>query len=72
MRTLLRHAATGRYYQSLGRWTVDPENAHDFGSITRAVSFAHKARLTDMEVALSFEHPEQATNVSLQDLVLNS
>ena len=70
MRTLLRHTSTGRYYQSLGKWTLDPEHAHDFGTIARAVKLVHKMGLSDMEVDLSFDSPEQASTVCFKELVL--
>ncbi len=70
MRTLLRQTSSGRYYQSLGKWTLDPEAAHDFGSIARAVSFVRKADLADMEVNLSFDNPEQAGSICFRELVL--
>ncbi len=70
MRTLLRHTSTGRYYQSAGAWTLDPENAHDFGSIARAVSVVQTRGLSDMEVDLTFDNPEQVTSVCFKELVL--
>jgi hypothetical protein len=56
MRTLLRHTATGQYFRSLGNWTIDPENAHDFGVVARAVKFVRKTRLPNMEVDIRFDN----------------
>ncbi len=70
MRTLLRHTLTGRYYQSLGKWTLDPEDAHDFGSIAQAVSVVQTRGLSDMEIDLTFDNPEQAPSVCFKELVL--
>jgi hypothetical protein len=55
MQTFLRHASTGQYFQSLDGWTPDRDNAHDFGLIARAVKFAQKTRLPNLELILSFD-----------------
>jgi len=55
MRTLLRHAPTGQYFQSLEKWTKIPEKAHDFGLIARALRFVTKAGFADMELILAFD-----------------
>ncbi len=68
MRTLLRHALTGQYYQSLGKWTTKQENAHDFRIITRAVNFARKTKSPNMEVDLAFDDPEEAASFRLEHL----
>jgi len=60
MRTLLRHAPTGHYFQSLEKWTTTSTNAHDFGFMDRAMRFVTKTGLTDMELILSFDDPSQA------------
>jgi hypothetical protein len=61
MRTLLRHAPTGQYFQSLEKWTKTPKKAHDFGFITRALRFVKKTGFADMELIVSFDHPRQPT-----------
>ncbi len=53
MRTLLRHAPTGQYFQSLDKWTKSPRKAHDFRFIDLALKFVHKTRFPDMELILS-------------------
>ncbi len=61
MQTFLRHASTGQYFQSLDCWTPDRDNAHDFGLIARAVKFAKKTRLPNLELVLSFDDPSRVT-----------
>ncbi len=69
MTTLLRQIATGRYYECSGKWTFDPDRAHDFGSVTRALNFVRKAGLSDIELDLSFDRPEEAAGIRFRDLV---
>jgi len=63
MRTLLRHAPTGQYFQSLEKWTRNPGKAHDFGFMARALRFVAKAGFPDMELILSFERPDQGAPI---------
>ncbi len=72
MRTLLRHALTGQYYRSLGKWTTDPDQAHDFRFVGRAVSFLRHTHSPNMEVDLSFEDPHEAASFRLSKLFGNS
>jgi hypothetical protein len=58
MKTLLRHASTGKYFQSLDKWTPEREQAHDFGIVRRAIKFAQKMRISDLELILSFDEPQ--------------
>jgi hypothetical protein len=55
MRTLLKHTPTGRYFQSLEKWTTKAQEAHDFGVITRALKFVSRAGFRDMELVLTLE-----------------
>ena len=55
MQTFLRHASTGQYFQSLNQWTPDRAQAHDFGMAARALKFAEKSRLPNLELILSFD-----------------
>ena len=59
MRTFLRHATTGQYFQSLDNWTADREEAHDFGLIARARRFARKIRLPSLEWIIDVDDPKQ-------------
>ena len=55
MRTLLRNIRTGQYFQSLEKWTSNPDEAHDFKHLGRAMKFAVKAGFTDMELVVAFD-----------------
>ena len=61
MKTLLRHAPTGQYFQSVDKWTCERDDAYDFGLIAKAMKFVHKAHLSGLELILSFESPKQAS-----------
>jgi hypothetical protein len=67
MKTLLRHATTGQYYQSSGKWTRNPERAYDFGLISQAVKFVRNTRCRNMELNLSFDNPQQAAAFSFKE-----
>ena len=69
MRTFLRHIATRQYYQSLQKWTPDRDEAYDFGLVSKAMKVAHKLRIRDLELVLSYEGPEQ-TPATLFDNIL--
>lgn len=53
MRTLVRNIRTGEYLQSLETWTTAPEQALDFGSMTRAFAVVRQQGLRDMEFVLN-------------------
>jgi|SRR4051812_34677769 hypothetical protein len=59
MKTLLRHASTGKYFQCLDKWTSDRENAHDFGIARRALKFAQKLHVPNLELVLSLDEPQK-------------
>ena len=61
MRTFLRHIATGHYFQSLEKWTIDPDEAFDFGLASNALKVAHKLRIRDLELVLKFDDPDHVT-----------
>ena len=52
--------ATGHYFQSLEKWTLDRDDAHDFGFISKAMKVAHQLRIRDLELVLSFDDPQGA------------
>ena len=60
MRTFLRHNATGHYFRSLERWTLDRDDAYDFEFVSRAMKVAHKLHIRDLELVLSLEDAAQA------------
>ena len=71
MRTLLRHTATGLFFQGPDQWTTDPERAYDFRFIDRAVSFAETWGLKQVELAFSFDNPEWVTTVAIEKTALH-
>jgi hypothetical protein len=62
MRTLIRHIPTGKYFQSLEKWTRHRKKAHDFKFIERAMRFVTKTGFPDMELVLFFERPKTPTS----------
>ena len=70
MHTLLRHIPTGQYFQSLDKWTTDREDAHDFCLIARALRFAHRLGLPDLELLLCFDSTDRMTAIPFQKFVL--
>ena len=52
--------ATRQYYQSLQKWTSDRDDAYDFGRVSKAMKVAHRLRICDLELELSFESAEPA------------
>ena len=52
--------ATGHYFQSLEKWTIDRDEAYDFGFVSKAMKVANKLRILDLELVLSFDNPNQA------------
>lgn len=69
MHILLRHALTGQYYRSAGKWTTNPAQAHDFKLIDRALRSVRKMKSPNMEVSLAFESQRDATSFRLQELL---
>ena len=70
MKTFLRHVATGQYFESLDKWTPDAEEAHDFRLVARAMKFAQKTHIPGLELILSFDAPEQETEVLFDKFLL--
>jgi hypothetical protein len=62
--------ATGHYYQSLEKWTLDRDDAHDFGVISRAMKIAHKLRIPELELVLSFEGTEPVDATPFEKFLL--
>jgi hypothetical protein len=69
MRTFLRHVATGHYFRSPEKWTLDRDDAYDFGLVSKAMKAAHKLRIRDLELVLSFESPEQAPATPFEEFL---
>jgi len=68
MRTLLRHALTGQFYQSAGKWTANPAKAHNFKAIEAALNIAHGTTCPNLEVQLSFQTPHEQGSFKLAKL----
>jgi hypothetical protein len=66
MRTLLRHAGTGLFFQGAGKWTHNPEKAYDFHFIDRALQYVDTWELKEVELAFAFDDPVSVTTVPLQ------
>jgi hypothetical protein len=54
MRILLKHTRTQLYLRSLGNWTMNPYEAHDFQHSQRAADFARENGLTGVQIAVKF------------------
>lgn len=70
MRTLLRQVATGLYYQGPDQWTTNPERAHNFKMIDRALQFIDHWKLRDVELAFAFSGGRQVKRVPLDRIAL--
>jgi hypothetical protein len=68
MHTFLRHTATGQYFHSLDSWTPDRDDAYDFGPVARAMKFAQKTHLPDLELVVAFDDPSEVSTKSLGQL----
>jgi hypothetical protein len=60
MKTFLRDMATRHYFASVRKWTLDRDDAYDFGVASKAVKLAHKLRLPNLELEVSFDEAQQA------------
>ena len=54
MRILLKHTRTQLYLRSLGSWTMNPYDAHDFQHSQRAADFARENGLVGVQIAVKF------------------
>ena len=54
MRILLQHARTQLYLRSLGNWTANPIEAHDFQHSQRANDFAREHGIAGVQIAVKF------------------
>jgi hypothetical protein len=61
--------ATGHYFRSPEKWTLDRDEAYDFGVASRAMKVAHKLRIRDLELELSFDDPEPPPATPFQRFV---
>jgi len=75
MRILLQHTRTHLYLRSIGSWTANAEEAHDFQHSDRLVNFVHNHGLQGVQIAVKFQEgqfdevfPVPASVKSLQPL----
>lgn len=54
MKILLQHIRTQLYLRSLGNWTANPHEAHDFQHSQRAIDFAREHGLGGVQLAVKF------------------
>ncbi len=71
MKTLLRRVSSGLYFQEADHWTSDPEQAHNFRSIDRALDFVRTWKLRGVELAFAFQDSEIVTTASLEKTSLD-
>ena len=58
MKILLQHVRTQLYLRSLGNWTANHLEAHDFQHSQRAFDFAREHGLNGVQLAIKFVEPE--------------
>ncbi len=51
---LLQHARTQLYLRSMGNWTANPHDAHDFQHSQRALDFAKQHNLQGVQLVVKF------------------
>ena len=54
MKILLQHVRTKLYLRSLGSWTANPEEAHDFQHSHRLIDFVQNNQLESVQIAVKF------------------
>ena len=54
MKILLQHMRTNLYLRSLGSWTDNPEEAHDFKHSQRLLDFVYNNGLEGVQIAVKF------------------
>ncbi len=70
MRTLLRQASTGLYFEGPDKWTHNPGHAHNFKMIDRALDFVRRWKLRDLELVFAFDDVEEVTTVPIDKMEL--
>jgi hypothetical protein len=58
--------ATGHYFRSPQNWTLDRDDAFDFGIVSKAMKVAHKLHIRDLELVLSVDDPVQVATTSFE------
>jgi hypothetical protein len=58
--------ATGHYFRSPQKWTLDRDDAFDFGIVSKAMKVAHKLHIRDLELVLSLDDPAQVATTPFE------
>ena len=61
--------ATGHYFRSPAKWTLNRDEAFDFGIISKAMKAAHKLHIRELELVLAFDNPEQSATTLFEDFL---
>jgi len=61
--------ATGHYFRSPQKWTLDRDEAHDFRRVSEALKTAHKLHIRDLELELTFDESEAPRATPFQKLL---
>lgn len=70
MRTLLRQATTGLYFEGPDKWTPHASEAHNFKMIDRALEFVSRFKLRDLELVFAFDDLDEVTTVPIDKMEL--
>jgi len=70
MRTLLRKASSGLFFQGPDHWTNNPDAGLNFKSIDRALEFVRTYKLEGVEVAFAFRNSSAVTTAPVEKLEL--
>jgi len=70
MRTLLRQAESGLYFEGPDQWTENRSRAHNFKLIDHALAFVRKWNLRDLELVFAFDDAEEVTRVPIEKMEL--
>ena len=63
MRVLLQNTKTRLYYACFNRRLAGSAQALDFASIPNAAKFALEENFADMEIVLSYDHPDREVHL---------
>jgi len=58
MKIVLQHVRTQLFLRSLGNWTANLNEAHDFQHTQRAIEFTREHALTGVQLAVKFVESE--------------
>lgn len=67
MRVMLQDLITGKYFLEFGQWTAFPWQAKDFGCCHKAIDFARKNQLSNLQIELRYTKAGQKFCFPLED-----